>query len=75
MSKLPASEEAKPKGVRWWTDRAANHAIGILDSCDDDSFWGTDMEGNWEDGEDKARARAKEMIFNRIDKTSKRWRR
>lgn len=55
-----------PPGIRWYTDRAMEHALGILDSCDDESFWGDDYDPNDVDWE--MRAKAKEFIMNRIRK-------
>jgi len=59
---------SKDKGVRYWTRRAEDHALGILASCDDESFWGLDVEEL--DGDDTTPAmwKAREIVMNRIRK-------
>jgi len=60
--------ENKKRGIRYWTERAESHAIGILRSCDDESFWGDDYDP--EDTDWQTQARAKQIIINRIGKKS-----
>lgn len=53
------------RGVRYYVKRAEEHALGILDSCDDEAFWADDSDDDSE-GADEARNRARNIVMRRI---------
>lgn len=55
----------KKLGIREAVRLATNHSIGILESTDDEAFWGEDF---WEAYEDQWRIlhRARTIVINRI---------
>lgn len=66
------SRDPKNMGVRYWTERAVSHASGIIESQDDESFWGSDftdgyLEEFYTDKNVRDRSKARRIIMNRIE--------
>ncbi len=63
---VDAGKVMKPLGLRYAVTLATNHAVGILESQNDDEFWGEDFMAEHAD-DWQILAKAKAIVLKRIE--------